>query len=60
MTIARIINKLHREIYRFMHPSLWNHQLQINGIPKIAGISSLKLGENVSINDDVFLQAGGG
>ena len=60
LTVTQIFNKLHREIYRFMHPKLWMHELQINGIPKIVGTKYLKLGYNVSINDKVFLQCGGG
>ena len=60
MSIRRIVNKAHREIYRVLHPQIWKKRLQINGNPTITDISNLEIGKDVSINDDVFIQCGGG
>ena len=60
MTIQRLINKGKREIYRLLHPSIWGKRLQINGVPSINGISNLKLGLDVSINEKVYIQCSGG
>lgn len=57
---AKIFDKLKRELYRFIHPFLWNKKIQINGVPKITSPKQLKLGYNISINDDVYIQAVGG
>lgn len=60
MTIKRILNKIYRESYIWFHPCLWNKKLQINGIPKIGNISKLKLGQYVSLNENVYIQSVGG
>ncbi|MEY8410083.1 acyltransferase [Lachnospiraceae bacterium 62-26] len=54
--ISRVLDKLKRELYRLYHPKLWNKRLQLNGIPTISGMSNLKLGHDVSINDNCFIQ----
>lgn len=59
-SIDRMKSKLNREIYLLLHPTLWRKRIQLNGIPKIFCFSKLEIGENVSINDDVFIQASGG
>lgn len=55
--IKRISSKITREIWRMLHPQIWGCKLQINGIPEIIGNKKLKLGKNISINDDVVIQA---
>lgn len=59
MTVARIIDKTHRELYRIFHPQVWGKRLQINGIPRITDYRNIKIGVNVSINKDVYIQSSG-
>ncbi len=58
--IKQVISKLLRELYRFCSPCFWNKRLQINGIPRIYGKENLKLGFDVSLNENVVLQCSGG
>lgn len=58
--IYKIYSKICREIYRLKHPSLWGKRLQINGIPKISNYSKLKLGRDVSLNENCVFQCRGG
>lgn len=58
--IKRIIYKIIREYYLFLHPHLWGHYIQINGIPSIGNIKRLEIGDYVSLNSDCYIQCGGG
>lgn len=58
--MERVRKKILYELFRLLHPQLWNKSLQINGIPEIAYISGLKIGTNVSINSGCFFQGYGG
>ena len=55
--VCRILNKIAREFYRLIHPSIWGKRLQINGIPIITNFRNLKIGMDVSINKDVYIQS---
>lgn len=54
--LYKILDKSIREMYRLLHPMLWGKGLQINGIPVITNYGNLKLGKDVSINRDVYIQ----
>lgn len=54
--IKRIINKLCHESYLVVHPYLWFHKVQINGIPNIGNPSNLIIGEHVSFNGNCYIQ----
>ena len=43
-------------IYLFLHPHLWGKHIGINGLPRIDGIRYLDLGDNVYINNKVYIQ----
>ena len=44
------------KIWLLCHPGLWGKGLCLSGIPRIDGISGLKLGRNVAMNDGVYIQ----
>lgn len=58
--VYRILNKAVRILYLLLHPRLWGHRTQINGIPTIGNIMKLKLGNDVSLNSKCFIQCSGG
>ena len=58
--LIRIYEKFLKQIYLMLHPALWNHKVHINGIPRIDNIDKLAIGDRVSINQNVYLQCGGG
>ena len=58
--IIRLIGKIKRMTYLFLHPQLWGKEIQLSGIPKIWHINGLHIGRHVSLNDDVYLQCVGG
>ena len=60
MSIRRIVNKAHREIYRVLHPQIWKKRLQINCITTITDFSNFEIGIFFSINVYVFIPCGGG
>ena len=43
-------------LWLFFHPSLWHKGIGISGMPKIDGIANLKVGNDVYINDKVYIQ----
>jgi len=57
--ITRIFNKFFRESYKLLRPKLWGKSLQINGIPTIGNFELLKLGRDVSLNSNCYIQCGG-
>lgn len=57
--IYRFTYKSKRVIWYFFHPYLWG-KVQINGIPVIQVPEKLIIGNHVSLNARVFLQAKGG
>ena len=56
----RLFIKITSEVYRLFHKELWGKRVQINGIPRITGRDKLDVGYDVSINENCFLQCGGG
>lgn len=56
----RMFIKITSEVYRLFHKELWGKRVQINGIPRITGRDKLDVGYDVSINENCFLQCGGG
>ena len=58
--MKKVLDKITREVYRLLHPILWKKRLQINGIPSITNFKKLKIGKDVSINRDVYIQTSGG
>ena len=58
--VFRVLYKLNRLAYLLFHPHLWGNSIQINGIPRIGNIKRLKIGKNVSINENCYLQCVGG
>lgn len=58
--IKRVIYKIIRECWLLLHPHLWGHNIQINGIPSIENIKRLKIGDYVSLNSNCYIQCVGG
>lgn len=58
--MATLFTRIRIKLFYFMHPYLWNKNIQLNGIPFISCPKNLILGNNVSINNNVYLQCGGG
>lgn len=56
----RIFYKLRRIAYYFFHPFLWSKGIEINGVPNIQHPQYITIGNNLSINENVFLQGRGG
>ena len=55
-----LANRIKLKLYLLFHPFLWGKGVQLNGMPKIYYPSDLEIGKDVSINDNVVLQCGGG
>lgn len=58
--IKQVIYKIIREGYLLLHPHLWGHHIQINGIPSIGNIKRLKIGDYISLNSNCYIQCVGG
>lgn len=58
--IYRGLNKAKCALYLFMHPFLWRRSIRIHGIPKISFPKAVVLGQDIAINDKVFIQGDGG
>lgn len=58
--MAPLYKRIELKIYLLFHSKLWGKSIQLDELPEIQVIDHLIIGQNVSINDHVFLQCHGG
>lgn len=57
--ILTLINRIRIKLYLLFHPYLWNHEIQLNGVPEVLYPEKLSLGKHVSLNEDCSINCVG-